>query len=63
MNAIAMIARCMRYSENGAGPVDAGPLPESRADVDFIVSKFNEPSLPEEEMGHGNQSIASQIEE
>ena len=47
-NAIAMIARCMKHSENGSGAVDLGLINETREDRDYILEKVNQPALPEE---------------
>jgi len=64
MNAIDMISRCMTYSENGgSGQGDLGLSNDTRADVDYLVSKLSERAIPEEPMGHGNQSIDAQVGE
>ena len=62
MNAIAMIARCMKYSDNGSVSVDLGLIHETRADTEYVVAKLNERALPEEAMGHGNTSTEAQVD-
>ena len=63
MNAIAMIARCMRFSENGSGMEGVGSVTETAENADYLRSRLNEPVLPEEPMGHGHNSIDAQVGE